>query len=153
VIQVVQSIKTDSYSNASGAWADVTGLSVNITPVSASSKILVLTTIHTSVPHGYTTFVRVLRNGTPIGVGDASGSRTRATSTFYSYSGSTTYSFNVPLHSEIYDSPATSSSITYKVQAYGHGSTVAVNNQLIGNDDASYSAVVSSSITVMEISA
>ena len=42
MLQVVQTVKTDTFSsNPSSAWIDITGLSVSITPLSSSSKILV----------------------------------------------------------------------------------------------------------------
>ena len=42
VLQVVQAVKTDTFSsNPSSAWIDITGLSVSITPSFSSSKILV----------------------------------------------------------------------------------------------------------------
>ena len=42
VLQVVQTMKTDTFSSTTGTtWTDITGVSVNITPSSASNKILV----------------------------------------------------------------------------------------------------------------
>ena len=44
--QVLQAVKTDTFStSSSSSFVDITGLSVNITPGSASSKILILTQI------------------------------------------------------------------------------------------------------------
>jgi len=45
VLQVVQTFKADSFSSSSTSFTDVTGLSVSITPSSASNKILVLCTV------------------------------------------------------------------------------------------------------------
>lgn len=153
VIQVVQALKTDATSNATGNWADISGLSASITPTSASNKILVVMTLSASSQNGSPMYARILRNGTAIGVGDASGSRTQANAFFYNYSANTTYSTLLPLVSHVYDTPSTTSAITYKIQAYAYTSTLAINYQLIGNDDAVYTPVVSSSITLMEIAA
>jgi hypothetical protein len=153
VIQVVQALKTDATSNASGNWADISGLSASITPTSASNKILVVMTLSASSQNGFGMYARILRNGTAIGVGNASGSRTQANAAFYNYSNNTTYSTLLPLVSHVYDTPSTTSAITYKIQAYAYASTIAINYQLIGNDDAAYTPVVSSSITLMEIAA
>lgn len=51
VLQVVSTAKTDTFSttSASGTFADITGLSVSITPSSASNKILILAEVRTVV--------------------------------------------------------------------------------------------------------
>ena len=41
ILQVVQTVKTSSFSTTSAALVDITGLSVSITPTSSSSKVLV----------------------------------------------------------------------------------------------------------------
>ena len=50
VLQVVQTVKTDTFSRAStgGDVGDITGLSVSITPSSTSSKVLVFATVQTT---------------------------------------------------------------------------------------------------------
>jgi hypothetical protein len=45
VLQVVQTTKTDTFTTTSTSFTDVTGLSVSITPSSASSKILIFSEI------------------------------------------------------------------------------------------------------------
>ena len=42
VLQVVQDVKLDTFTTSSTSFTDVTGLSVDITPSSTSSKVLVL---------------------------------------------------------------------------------------------------------------
>ena len=42
VLQVVQAVKTDTFSTASATMVEVTGFSASITPSSTSNKILVL---------------------------------------------------------------------------------------------------------------
>jgi len=52
VLQVVSTTKTDTFSTTntySGGFADITGLSVAITPSATSSKVLVLVQIYNSV--------------------------------------------------------------------------------------------------------
>ena len=41
VIQVVQVVKTDTYSMTAASWTDITGYSVSITPSSSSNKVLI----------------------------------------------------------------------------------------------------------------
>jgi len=45
VLQVVQAVKTDSFSSSSTSYVDVTGLSASITPSSTSNKILSIITL------------------------------------------------------------------------------------------------------------
>ena len=45
ILQVVQTVKTDSFSSSSSSLVDITGFSVDITPTSTSSKILVFVSI------------------------------------------------------------------------------------------------------------
>ena len=44
--QIVQTVKTDTFTTTSTSFTDITGLSVNITPTSASSKIYVSFTVN-----------------------------------------------------------------------------------------------------------
>jgi hypothetical protein len=51
VLQVVSTVKTDTFTTVSSSYVDVTGLSVSITPTSATSKILVLVQANRSEEH------------------------------------------------------------------------------------------------------
>jgi len=157
VIQVVQSVKADTYATSFGAvWGDLPGLSVNITPRSSSNKILVLLDVKfigdtdTSVSR-----IRLVRNSTEIYIGDAAGSRPRSSGAQnYTTSGGSG-GFNVLASGGIYlDSPATTSTLTYKVQGGGDSnSTIFYLNRTEGDRDTSYyDTRTASSITVMEIS-
>ena len=42
ILQVLQTVKTDTFTTTSTSFVDVTGLSVSITPATTSSKILIL---------------------------------------------------------------------------------------------------------------
>ena len=153
VLQVVSVAKTDVFSTASTSFVDVTGLSVSITPTSASSKILVFMDVKLGSSVNVSNFVKLVRNSTDIYVGDASGSRIRATyanaddpSNQWMYQGSGVF----------LDSPSTTSSTTYKVQMLsepsGNTGTVFLNRS--GEDaDSNQAARAASSITLMEIAA
>ena len=149
VLQVVSTIKTDTFSTTSGTLTDLTGMSVSITPTSTSSKILIQYSIG---QFGSTADeivgIALLRGSTVIGAGATAGSRT-LTSTAAIYvndrGGSQAFCF--------LDSPATISSTTYKLQIYVNGgNTVYVNRSGTDTDSASY-ARTASTITVMEIAA
>ena len=128
ILQVVQTVKTDTFTTTSTSFTDITGFSVNITPSSSSSKILitgVLThgTVDTA-PYGY--YFKLLRDSTDINIADAAGNRTRATfGTQGNHNGPATTSNPF----EFLDSPSTTSQITYKVQAYTSGGHFTFNGR------------------------
>ena len=66
VLQVVQSVKTDTSSTTSTSAVDISGLSASITPSSASNKILILVQIGTA---GQSNFNSRARSGPPTRLG------------------------------------------------------------------------------------
>ena len=69
VLQVKQAFKTDTSTGASSSFADIGGMSVTITPSSASSKFLI--TFHAAITmYDNTIQVRLMRDSTPIGLGN-----------------------------------------------------------------------------------
>ena len=152
IIQVVSTTKTDTFDTTSTSFVDITGLSVSITPKFSTSKILV--TYHTNASmedDGYRGGLRLMRDSTAIFVGDSAGSRPQlsnhlveatGTQQQFSYSGQTL------------DSPATTSAVTYKVQAISLDSGRQINiNKSYGDSDDALNGRTASSITVMEVSA
>lgn len=155
VLQVVQTVKSDTFTTTSSSYVDITGLSVNITPTSVSSKILVIVTVSYGGGQNSYGFGRILRNGTAIAQGDSDGaSRTECT---FSMNIENTVSGVAKTQSAgmtFLDSPATTSSITYKIQGISgySGSVLSINRSGDNNNDT-YSGLGISSITVMEIAA
>jgi hypothetical protein len=139
VLQVVQTVKTDTFSTAATSFTDITGISASITPSSSSNKILIqvsLGTHDTSAPSSI--FYRLMRDSTPIGVGDSS------TQTTF---GASIDNDRGEGQSMMYlDSPSSTSSINYKVQGYAGGSNTLYINYRSGG---SYYTI--STITLMEI--
>ena len=152
VLQVVQTVKTDTFSTTSTSYTDVTGLSVSITPTNSTSKILVMYDVKGSCENIQIAFALV-RNSTQIYIGDASGNRRRASSVVGGIPDpSESNRFPQQGCAIFLDSPATTSATTYKVQAVVNAGTGYVNRA--GDDqDENYRARVASSITVMEIAA
>lgn len=155
VLQVVSATKTDTFSSTSyNTWVDITGLSVNITPTSSSSKILVFANVQyggTSQSTGLA--LRCVRGSTPIGNGDAAGNRTPAFYGTEEFGPVGIYMMFATSFNNL-DSPATTSSTTYKIQLnlidnYG----AAVINRAGYDADSIAFARGSSTITVMEIAA
>ena len=151
VIQVVSTTKTDAFSSTSTSFTDITGLSVSITPTASSSKILVMYSLSMSAISGeYSSIFRMVRGSTAICIGDTSGSRTRATNMNRTSTGNQNQSW--VLSQNFLDSPATTSSTTYKIQGFVQAGTFYVNRTQL-NDDGDYIGATTSTITVMEIAA
>jgi hypothetical protein len=162
ILQVVSTTKTDIFS-ASVAQASstaVTGLSVAITPSSASSTILVMAQVNADANSGTSTVeapVAILtRGGSPICIGDAAGTRSRGTSgsgipsTAYTPTAESPQSIGVLF----VDSPATTSATTYAIEL-GHTrlgtATVVLNSGANTGLDRSDFWRTTSTITVMEV--
>jgi len=151
VIQVASTTKTDTFSSslASAATAEVTGLTVSITPTSTASKIYVSATVYgrNSNQNGFQ--ASLARGGTLINTPASAGSRTVAGG-----AGSAPDAAHVsPVHLQFLDSPATTSSTTYSV--YVHNSDVGTRTVYVNRTENDTNAVdhvrTSSVITVMEI--
>jgi hypothetical protein len=142
VLQVVNVTNSTNTTSASSSFAD-TGLSASITPSSASSKVLVI--VHTAGVGKYSTnsqtaiALKLLRGATDLIRFEDIGTYTGTAVENYIGSISTTY----------LDSPATTSSTTYKTQLANRAAsgTVIINATYGGGLNPS------STITLMEIGA
>ena len=157
ILQVVHTTKNSvsSYSSSgNGTFDDVPGLSLNITPTSSSSTILIdgILMLGGNTAKHYT--ARLRRGSTTIGNGDndAQNSVREGFSHWYTYQTNGEYAiFPMPFLHE--DSPSTTSQITYKVQIHSYaGGTVYINRTYAGQD-ANYNGVTISSIRAMEVAA
>jgi hypothetical protein len=152
VLQVVNITKTDVFTTTSSSFVDVTGLSASITPTSASSKILVMVSFCFSANSGsgYPQ-TRMLRDSTAVYVGTDVGSRTPALNLTYGYAQD--QGFITPAAAQFLDSPATTSSTTYKIQTRNTaGNTVRIG--ATGDDTNDQTRIrAASSIVLMEIAA
>jgi len=144
--QVLQTVKTDTSSYGTEAWADITGMSVDITPSATSSKILVMSDAFLSPNTGLGLHLRLMRDTTAIYIGDAASSRQQATkgAVYYHAASGFSYAF------QYLDSPNTTSATTYKLQWWPE-----INDAYIGrtysDGDADYNSRTANSITVMEV--
>ena len=156
ILQVKQIVKTDTFSHNTNTYTDVTGLSLNITPSSASNKILCLVDCATggngsgddSLPA-----LRLIRNSTAIYIGDAEGSRTTSLSGHYIYDLNSQIGNQGILRQSgtFLDAPNTTSSTTYKIQiARFRGQTVYVNRSGSDGNDSNHPRVPSS-LTLIEV--
>jgi hypothetical protein len=146
--QVVNTVKTDTFSSSSTSYVDITGLSLSITPTSASSTILIFAVVNGAGVSGVAdATVQLLRNSTAIGNGATAGSRSVG---FGQLGASSSNMF--PGAITFLDSPATTSATTYKIQAKlqtGVG-TFNINRGATDTDNAGF-ARVSSQITAIEV--
>jgi hypothetical protein len=153
VLQVVSTNKTDTFATSSigNTFVDVTGLSVSITPSSASNKILVLATVNHGVDGIRATALKLLRDSTAINIGTASGNRPAASTVGIGENFDTNRGEVSSIN--FLDSPNTTSAITYKIQVGILEATtnVARVNTSGGDTDDTYVARSASTITVMEI--
>ena len=151
VLQVVSTAKTDTFSTASTSFVDVTGLSVSITPISATSKIFISFMFNGGVDTSAQGINMILvRNSTAICIGDTAGSRPRLTTAIGVGSQYSIEAFS----GSFLDSPSTTSATTYKVQMQTSGGVTAYVNRGIADRDTSlYDPRTASTITVMEIAA
>lgn len=150
VLQVVSTAKTDTFTTTSTSFTDVTGLSVSITPSATSSTILVLATITGANQGGVNDFdLQLVRGSTAIAIGDAAGSRVRAT--WRLNVGNTGWNGSAAM--VFLDSPATTSATTYKIQGKATSSGTVYINRSQTDSDSSAFVRTPSTITVMEISA
>jgi len=151
VLQVVSTTKTDTFTTSSTSYEDVTDLTVSIIPASISNKVLVFANVSFSQ---YTedagAYIQLLRDSTPIFIGDAASNRVRAS--FGTRFALSAEGQNQDSVSPVFlDSPATTSSVTYKVQVRnGASGLVTVNRSGSEADNATYSRSASS-ITLMEV--
>lgn len=149
VLQVASTTKTDTFTTTSTSFTDITGLSVSITPSTTTSKFLVMSNWQASVSGDIAVMFRLMRDSTAISIGDAAGSRTRASASLLQ-SNITEQLGTFSVH--VLDSPATTSATTYKVQMFVNTGTGYIGRT--GSDaDSATRPRTASTITVMEISA
>nr|AFX83764.1 hypothetical protein MedDCM-OCT-S15-C1-cds24 [uncultured Mediterranean phage MEDS1 group]BAR22032.1 hypothetical protein [uncultured Mediterranean phage uvMED]BAR22080.1 hypothetical protein [uncultured Mediterranean phage uvMED]BAR22135.1 hypothetical protein [uncultured Mediterranean phage uvMED]BAR39045.1 hypothetical protein [uncultured Mediterranean phage uvMED] len=155
IIQVLQTVKTDTFSLGGVATADITGLSQAITPSSTSNKILVSYTVNFAIKDGgFATCLKLLRGSTQIFLGDAASNRGRYSNAFTSENGADfgAYEYHIWTGSFL-DSPNSTSATTYKLQLYSNnsGRTAYINRSHTDADSATGGFRTASQITVEEV--
>ena len=139
-VQVVSTTSTTTFTSTSTSPVDVTGISVTITPTNASNKILVMFSFAASAVASLNIYLN--RNGTNIALGSGGSIRNATICAIPTGNAGYMYSFGT----NFLDSPATTSPVTYKIQADVDGGTMYINRR---NDTLFASPAM---ITVMEIS-
>ena len=150
VLQTKSATKTDTQ-QIGQAFADVTGLSVNLTMTSSSNKVLV--TIHLNCSNNAYSAARIVRvtsgSATDLCIGDAAASRTRASMAWQLDNDS----YEIKSMSNAFLDTPGAGTHTYKIQVgnpYDSSYYAYIN---YGNSDgnASYVSRAASTITVQEV--
>ena len=150
VLQVVSATKTDTFnSNSTGSFIDITGLSLSITPSSTSSKIFLSFTINGGASANNYAHLRLVRDSTAIGIGDAASSRIQGTSNFRKTATASQDTYT----NEVLDSPSSTSALTYKLQVYNNTSGYIYINSSSNDSNSANQTRAISTLTAMEISA
>ena len=156
VIQTVSANKLDSTNSADfdTAFENISGLSVNITPSSTSSKIYVIATLQVSITSYHITF-RIARGGNAIIEPATAGIRMLGMAHIY---GSSSFNDHYNIESkvmQVLDTTHNSTSqLTYTVQGqnkHNPNTTGGVINATNNTDNGAYNSRVTSTITAMEI--
>jgi len=145
VLQVVSSFKSDTASTSSTSYVD-TGVTVNITPSSASNKVLILTDAKFGHTTGNLRFIALHKNGSIISTGDTSGTRNKTGIVLTDGNGSEKIE---AFCTTFLDSPATTSSITYAIYYKVYVSGTIYLNRTSNHD--TFDGIAGSSIVAMEI--
>jgi len=136
VLQLVSASQTNTVTSTDTSYADITGLSVSITPSSASNKLFIVYDLQVSnSATGRNDSLRIMRDSTGI----------ISPSNYWRLDDTT---FMAQLSGNFLDSPSTTSAVTVKVQWRAESDTVTLNRR---GDNSTVRSV--SSISVMEISA
>jgi len=158
ILQVKQIVKDDFWTTTNNVpnYADITGLSISITPTSAQSKILVTANVLGSCNDN--SFIRLMRNinggaFTQIYTNSLAspGNRTKVSMGDFYMVGSPGSGAGQQNTSLFLDSPNTTDPVIYKLQGCTRNSRTFVINATYYDANADYQIIGASSITLMEV--
>ena len=157
IIQMVQSVKTDTFRDNTDSYQDISGLSATITPKFNTSKVLVQLSLTYGGDSDCYAYGRLVRGSTAIDIGPDAGARPGVSFTLHSPTTNVTYAnklFN--LSYSFLDSPSTTSATTYKIQLRnysGDTSRYYTINRTENDLNVAYNPRGTSKILLMEVSA
>ena len=157
ILQVVSVFDNTQYvfnagSTNQSTYYDVTGLTVNITPSSASSRILIMSAITVGqTSDAYNVYLRLYRGATAICLGNSTGYLAAASAGFRTAGSGNYMPTTLPI--TFLDSPGTTSSVNYNIKCCNTGgSTYPSYVNRTPTTDTSWMQNSGSTITLMEIS-
>ena len=153
ILQVVQTVKSDVFSSTSQTYVDITGLTVDITPVKANSNILVIAIIGSFGNTDVSNIALTTADGTAIIQGDIVSGKDSASTSAYTGGNSTGegwYGNNPAPIIKLHDPSYTlGNAVTYKCRMKCNGNTFYLNRNQ--SDSSQYAVRTASTITAMEI--
>lgn len=152
-IQIVQAVKTDTQdiTGSASIFVDITGLSITLTRVVASSsgKVRIQASVCTTTSNSSNGVkLRILRDGVAIGLGDSAGSRLQVTSNT-GYAGNNANVIGVI--DFIDTTPGSAATVTYKIQGLTQPSVTGKINKTDLDTNSSDSARSISTLTLTEL--
>ena len=151
VVQTLSTTKTDAFSTNSTSFVDITGLSVDITPTSTSSKVLVQFVIACGNDAATQNRFELVRQ---VGGSDTSinpNEMDSSTAMFYvDADGSNETYTRAQVAYNFLDSPSTTGQVNYRLRTKIYSSSV---TQYVNRAAYNSNTIGSSTITVMEIAA
>ena len=155
IIQTLSMTLTGASSAQGNSYTD-TGLTLDITPISTSSKVLVTGFVNVAENY-FRSYIIVVRDSTTLAVGDSASNRPQVYSATAATNGRDTYDIS-PIPINILDSPNTTSQVTYKIQYKDYQGTsnsasaiAYINRSHSDRDNAFYDPRTVSVLTVQEI--
>ena len=155
IIQTLSMTLTGASSAQGNSYTD-TGLTLDITPISTSSKVLVTGFVNVAENY-FMSYIIVVRDSTTLAVGDSASNRPQVYSATAATNGWDTYDIS-PIPINILDSPNTTSQVTYKIQYKDYQGTLNsssaiayINRSHSDRDNAYYDPRTVSVLTVQEI--
>ena len=153
ILQVVQTVKSDVFSSTSQTYVDITGLTIDITPVKANSNILVIAIIGSFGNTDVSNIALTTADGTAIIQGDIVSGKDSASTSAYTGGNSTGegwYGNNPAPIIKLHDPSYTlGNAVTYKCRMKCNGNTFYLNRNQA--DVSQYAVRTASTITAMEI--
>ena len=141
VVQVKNAFTAASFSTTSTSFVDITGMSIAITPTSATNKVFVTGSINLGTSASEHIVCQLMRDATAVGNGTIGSSYNGITVNGFQ---AATGMFTLPFM--FLDSPATTSATTYKLRMLTSAGTSYMNRRA---SDSAFGG--SSTITVMEV--
>jgi hypothetical protein len=153
VLQVVQTVKSDTFSTSGTSFVEISGYSVTLTPKSTTNKVMVEVCLHVGEDQDAFPLFRMYRNGTELQIASTigpgqSGMFGKTTTT----NGSRDQYFIQPVNFKFLDSPNTTSAVTYTIRVRPmavSARTIFVNRSQTIGDGNQYTTI--STLTATEI--
>jgi len=148
----VVSTHTDTESQmSSSTFADVSGMSVAITPSATSSKVYISLSLNAGLNASAYAFFKLYRGSTLIGSNADSSNRIGCNFSFSTNDGNDASDGVISNHYQYLDSPSSTSEVTYKIQGATYNNSTVTFNRTPNNADNAATVHSTSVITAMEV--